>query len=333
MPQPRQGGQPALPAIPDEPVREGARWRHHRPSSDAVADWFASVPLDENMAHSDFIGGVVLIPGKEKVQYTTDRGLQERYELTYTPYVQIGTRVGYFHALARQRDLVSVIEPMEVPRSANPESPYFNGNMATGLWWHVIEGDRGPVRYLCATARVAMYERETYTAPRGPEDPAPRPVLEATGTKQVYGGTDINGIAKAQTGAIGRALGVAGVLVIGTGIATAEDMEELSSGGNTGGAPAPSLPAVPTQIAEGEPPAATTPEQRLDQLRSRAQALATQMQEADPPEAWREFQGFWRERQQIEGWKSLEDVPLDPLAGIVARMEALHSAANEGAEA
>lgn len=324
MPQPRQA---ALPAIPDEPVREGARWRHHRPSPDAVADWFTSVPLDESMDHADFIGGVVLIPGKEKAQYSTERGLQERYELTYTPYMQIGTRVGYFHALARQRDLVSIIEPMEVPRSQNPDSPYFNGNMATGLWWHVVEGDRAPLRFLCATARVAMYDRGDWRRSRAEASP----LLEATGTKQVFGGADINGIAKAQTGAIGRALGVAGVLVIGTGIATAEDMEELSSGGSTGGTPAPSLPTVPSQIESGAPPEASTREEKLDQLRSRAQALATQMQEADPPEAWREFQGFWRERQQIEGWRTLDDVPLDPLAGIVARMEALHEAA--GAEA
>lgn len=329
MPQPRPAqASNALPAPPSEPVQEGARWRWHRPSSEAVAEWFSSVPLDEEMPHSDYIGGVVLIPGSEKVKHQTERGQVERYEMVYTPYVQIGTRVAYFHRLAAKRDLISVIEAMEVPRSTNPESPYFNGNMATGLWWHIVEGDRGPGRFLCATARVALYEREAWLACKE-GDARPLPVLEATGTKQVGGGFDPNGIAKAQTGAIGRALGVAGVLVIGTGIATAEDMLELESGDSGRAAPAPSLPSVPTEIAPGEPPAPSSPKEQLDQLRSRAQALAVQMQEQDPPDAWREFQGWWQERQRVEGWKSLEDVPVDPLAGIVARMQALASSAPE----
>jgi hypothetical protein len=77
-----------FPAVPDEPQQEGARWRYHRPSSEQVAAWWATQPLDEGMEHESFIGGVVLIPQSEKVRYTRPDGMTvERHETVYTPYV------------------------------------------------------------------------------------------------------------------------------------------------------------------------------------------------------------------------------------------------------
>ena len=309
----------ALPAPPTEPVQEGARWRWHRPSSEAVAAWFASQPLDEGMDHEHYVGGVVLIPQNEKVRYTRpDGGLVERYEQVFTPYVQIGTRVAYARRLAEHRGLIYVSEPVSVPRSANPASDYFNGNMEEGLWWHVVAGGDGQRRrYLCGTWSVALYEPTSYAAKVRGEKPLP--IISGRGTKQVDGGFDVNGIAKAQTGAIGRALGVAGILTVGTGIATAEDMQEFS------GPPAQASPAgaqlpAPTEIAEGPPPEPLDPVEALDALRSRALALQAQMQERSGEE-WREFVAWWQERSKEGGWKELSDVPYEALKGIVARME------------
>ena len=307
----------APPEVPNEPLQEGARWRYHRPSSSAVAEWFATQPLDEGMDHTHYVGGVVLIPANEKVTYTRpDGGQVQRYEQTFTPYVQIGTRVGYFRRLAEHRGLIPVIEPAPVPRSKDPRSPYFNSNMEEGLWWHLVAGSDGnAVRYLCATAQVGLYDKQSYLALIN-KQPA-LPVISGRGTKQVGGGPDVNMIARAQTGAVGRALGVAGILVIGTGIATAEDMQEFAGYGGTSAAP--SLPAVPSEIAAGEPPP-VDPSAQFDQLKSRALALQTQLQEQSP-EQWSAFLSWWQERAKAEGWSGIDAVPYEALKGVVSRME------------
>jgi hypothetical protein len=305
------------PPIPEQPLQEGARWRHHKPSSEAVAEWFKNVPLDEGMSHDTFIGGVVIISQSEKVKHSTDAGTVERWEQTFTPYMQIGTRVAYFRLLAEHRGLIPVTEAVEVPRSKDPKSAYFNANMPPGLWWHVVTNSHGDaVRYLCATYRVAMYERASYAAKlKGEPD---LPLLGGIGTKQVGGGPDDNGLMKAETGAIGRALGVAGILALGTGIATAEDMQEFVA--QPQAAP-PQLPASPSEIAQGDTPApAQTPEERLAQLRSRAMALDTQLAEKDPARH-AEHQAWWQERKNTEGWRTLGDVPVEALAGIVSRLQ------------
>jgi hypothetical protein len=307
-------GEWKFPAPPDQPAQEGARWRWHRPTGEQVATWFAQQPLDDGMEHTDYIGGVVLIPQSEKVRYTRpDGGTAERYEQVYTPYVQIGTRVGYARRLAEHRGLIYHTEAAEVPRSTNPQSPYFNGNMAPGLWWHIVGGEDGKsLRYLCATTNVGLYDPQTYAAKLRKEPVMP--VIGGQGTKQVGGGPDPNQIAKAQTGAIGRALGVAGILVIGTGIATAEDMMELPGYGST--PVGPEQAQLPT-LSELPPVDASA---QLDQLRSRALALQVQMQET-APEAWKEFVAWWQERKSAEGWHELSEVPFEGLKGVVARME------------
>lgn len=310
MPQPQQSD---LPPIPDEPVQEGSRWRFHRPTSQAVAEWFATVPLDEGMEHERFVGGVVLIPQSEKVKHQTQRGTVERYEQVFTPYMQIGTRVAYGRLLGEHRDLIIASEPADVPRATAAQSAYFNANMVKGLWWHVVQTEHNQtVRFLCCTWRWGLYERASYL--RKLDGGADVPLISGEGTKQVGGGPDPNGIMKAQTGALGRALGVAGILVVGTGIASAEDMQEFV------GAPtqAPALP--PSEIAEGQPPEpAKTAEERLNQLRSQAAAYRTQLQERAPHE-FEKFEAWWAERRDMEGWKGLGDVPLEALEGITERL-------------
>lgn len=320
-----------FPPIPDHPQQEGGRWRFHKPTSEMVAAWFRTQPLDEGMKHEDFVGGVVVIPQVEKVKYTRmdGQGTAERHEMMFTPYMTIGTRVAYFRRLAESRDLIVVSEAAEVPRTNNPESAYFNGNLVDGLWWHVVRGREGPVRYLCSTWRVALYEPTTYAQYKRGQDVMPR--LEATGTKQVGGFPDINMIAKAQTGSLGRALGVAGILVIGTGIASAEDMTEFV--GASGGAPVPEGATLPpSELPAGEPPPPTDPASELEVLRARAMALQTEMQERSPETA-RTFVSWYTERKQAEGWKELAEVPFEGMKAIVAKMEQMVAALPDGVEA
>lgn len=312
----------APPKPPEEPVQEGGRWRFHRPSGDQVANWFKTQPIDDGMHHEDYVGGVVLIEQSQKTRYTSPTGAtSERSELVFVPYVQIGTRVGYFHRLAKLEGLVPVIEPVQVPKGGAPGNPYFNMAMPDGLWWHVVGTEQGNVRYLCSTWRVALYEPTTFAAKMRGE--MPLPVRAGQGTKQVTGGTDMNAIAKAETGAVGRALGVAGILVIGTGIATAEDMLELPGYGAAVASPDQAqLPTAdtPSEIVQGPPPQNLDPSAELDSLRSRAMALSTQMQEQSP-EKWREFSAWYQERARTAGWGAIGDVPFEDMKAVVSRLE------------
>lgn len=312
MPQPQQ----QIPSIPELTLREGSRWRHHRPNAEEVAAWFAQQPLDAGMDHEHFVGGVVIIPAGEKVKYSTDRGTQERFEQTFTPYVQVGTRIAYFHQLAEHREMISVIEAAKVPIIDDKQSAFYNGNMDPGYWWHIVRTEENAVRYLCCTMRVALYTTEEFYKEGG------KPLREGRSTKQVMGGADINQLAKAQTSAIGRALGVAGILVIGTGVATAEDMLELA--GQSGTLPTAADAELPSEPTSAAP--AVDPEAELATLRARALEMQSTLQ-TETPLGWNSFAAWWTERAKEEKWAKLDDVPLDSLKGVVARMEREHQTA------
>lgn len=297
------------PAIPEETVQEGGRWRYHRPTSEQVAEWFRTQPLDDGMDHEHYVGGVVIIPQSEKVKYQRPQGgTFERHEMTYTPYVQIGTRIAYFRRLAELRGFVPRIVPAEVPRSTVPGSPFFNANLPEGFWYHVAHTEQGQtVRYLCCTMHASMYEPTVYG--RLVAGKEAMPVLQGVGTKQGNAGADPNSLMKCQTSAIGRALAAAGILVIGTGVASAEDMQEPTAFG----APTPEL-----QLPGNE---AAAPRELTDvQLRQRIAVLQAQMQE-EQPEKWTQVSAWYRERAAQSGWNSINDVPRDGLQAIVKRME------------
>jgi hypothetical protein len=276
-----------------------------------VAEWFSTQPLDDGMRHEHYVGGVVLIPQSEKVRYTSPDGRQvERYENVWTPYVQIGTRIGYARRLAEHRGLIYHPEAVEVPRTNDRNSSYFNANLPAGLWWHIAESSEGnAVKFLCATAHVGLYEPTSFAAKlRG--EPV-MPVIGGEGTKQVGGRADQNMIARAQTGAIGRALGVAGILTIGTGVATAEDMQEFAGYAST--AVAPQVPAV--VAGNGVDPGAT-----IEDLQLRAATLVATMREQEP-EKYREFNAWFAARGDREGWHALPEVPFESLKSIIVRLE------------
>lgn len=292
-----------------QPVQEGSRWRYAKPSSEEVGAWFGTVPIDEGLDHKEFVSGVVVIPAAEKVKTpkADGRGTEEKSEATFTPYMRVDTRVAYFHKLAAARDLIAVIEPVEVPRIQSGD--LMNVHMPPGYWWHIVMGESRPLKYLCCTMRVALYREADYFDDLVVERASGlkshrelKPVRFGVSTKQVHGGADLNGLAKAETGAIGRALGVAGILVVGTGIATAEDMAELGDRTQA----AAELPA------SVEPETSEALNERLIGLQSTLRPYAEQ---------WSAFSAWWQERAREAGWRNLSDAPLEVRRGMVTRMQ------------
>jgi hypothetical protein len=303
-----------------EPVQEGSRWRFARPTGDEVATWFGKQPLDDGMDAADFVSGIVLIPASENVkrqvpgrQAGTVATVESR-EMTFTPYVRVDTRVRYFRKLGDHRELVSVIEPAEVPQITS--GAFSNAHLPDGYWWYVIGSGDAAKRSLCCTMRVALYRPEDYFGEGEDTNAGParraRPVLFGASTKQVDP-FDQNALAKAETGAIGRALGVAGILVIGTGIATAEDMAEMEA------APIQTGPALP---------AGGAPTETSEQVSERCVALQQRLQQ-ERPEKWTEFAAWWQERRSKEGWGTLTDAPLEVRRGMATRMQGLLDAPTE----
>lgn len=296
------------------PVREGSRWRYARPTSDEVGAWFADVPLDDGMDPSKYVSGVVLIPALEKVKRQVPGrtegtlGTVDVYELTHTPYVRVDTRIAYFRALAAKLELIAVIEAVPVPRITS--GPLANEHMPNGYWWYSI----GNKPYLCCTMLTALYRPDDYFGEseetNGGRPRKIKPVRFGISTKQVNP-SDENALAKAETGATGRALGVAGILVVGTGIATAEDMQERGPQPIEGGA---------VELPE----AGAAPESD-EALNERCLALQTRLQR-ERPEAWAQFAAWWQERRTAEHWGTLSDAPAEVRRGVAERLNGLLNA-------
>lgn len=149
---------------------------------------------------------------------------------------------------------------------------------------------------------------------------------------------------KAETGAIGRALGVAGILVVGTGIATAEDMQEALSAppgpqvaGNEGGGlpdvvgpsePQPGSQIEGPQVAEGQvqmpgvadqlaPPTQQTPQEVDESLRVRARQLGEALKEESPERHAAYIEWYTKERQ----FPALDQLSGPALNGAVVKLE------------
>jgi hypothetical protein len=291
------------------PVQEGSRWRHAKPSADEVARWFELQPIDERMAHADYVSGVVVIKASEKVKKPKPdgRGTEEVWEETHTPYVRVDTRVAYFRRLAALDGLIAVIKPVSVPR-VEGEGAFANAHMAEGFWWYVGGSREQSERYVCCTMRVALIHPSVYYV-SGEEG---IPVLEGQATKAVKSTAfDENALAMAETGAIGRALGVAGILVVGSGIATAEDMAELRG------------EELPANAVSLPPP----PEESEEQLAARLADLEARLRMV--PDAWSEFANWWKGRSQVSGWKVVGDAPIEARRGVAVKMEGMLDALPE----
>lgn len=356
-----------------EVVREGGRWLHGKPGGDDVDAWFKSQQLHEGMTHDPYLSGIVLIPQTDKVKVTRRKRNGDPYEVeleqaAYTPYVKVETRVAYFwdyvralNEAAGEARFVGVIEPVEQKRIADPNDPFRNDMLPEGFSSYAVRIQRGEgqvTRYVTATYRVAIFEQQAYA--ERVKGNAVRPLLAGEGTKQVpavqrNGYADDSSLMKAQTGAIGRALGFAGILVVGTGVATAEDVQEAQGGGG-GATPEAAITTPPIVNREGEPvepgieaavpveqPAQTpqeapqepqtpdgvpAPPQTDEERREHAKALQEEMMR-DHPAAWKRYVAWYTEERQFG---PLADLSGPALKGAVTKLERDLDAARQNPE-
>ncbi len=348
-----------------ESIREGSRWRHAPPSEQDVRDWFATQRLHPGMEHDPYVSGLVLIGAKEKVNVTRLKQdgstyVQEVEQAVFVPYVKVDTRIAYFRDYVRllnaadmnadneQDDVLlipqefgdyyGVIRPVPQNPITDEASAYFNGNLPEGFSTYAVRNSEQNIsRYLVATFEAAIFRRQS-----GLPDQL---VLRGQGSKQTamkrqY--ADDNAVMKAETGAIGRALGVLGMLVIGTGVATAEDVQEAlsqpsgASTGSTGPAAVLGPPAVVSDVTTAEMIAEVTPPPHVpvdalggdemgpalvvpgddEGLRKLALELRATM-EANFPRAWDVYVEWWTGR----GFGKLEELEGPALKGAVVKLQ------------
>lgn len=302
--------------IPRREGREGNRWINRRPSSEELYDWFFdAVKLHDGMTHRDWIGGVVLIQQTEEVDEFVGHSSDGRPQIIngvqhifYTPYPRVETRVEYFNRyIASNDELTGFILP--VP-AADPK-----GLPVGYTAIQVAEADGRAATLVLYSARVLVLKTRglewiKQTDPDGVKRLYPHGDIVTygpMGTKSVpmldrWSGADPHAIARAQTGAIGRALGMAGFLVFpGSGVASAEDMQEVPGAGSS----SPTL----------EPEQAEAPKTE-DEIRAQVATLIAGFQE-DSPERLASFQEWAKGR----GLGRLEDVSGVALKGVLRKLE------------
>jgi hypothetical protein len=202
-------------------------------------------------------------------------------------------------------------------------------------------GDRY-AHFLCCTIRVSIFEREAWdklepASQRSAAGTGLGALRTGRGTKQVpmllgrsnpY--ADPNSMMKAETGALGRALGFAGIFVIpGSGVATAEDMQESAAQGATATAEAVAEGNAGPTVPEAAP-VRTGAEAAVDEetkLRARAGALYRALSEGSPGKA-EEF-GRWAQERKLS---SLGAAHGAMLKGVVKKLEKLTDEAMELAQ-
>jgi hypothetical protein len=288
--------------------REGSRWYNAPPEGKDLASWFKdNVEVHEGLESEHYVQGVTLIPGVEKAKTVvgwTAQGapiIEQRENLVFTPYAKVETRVKYFHDLMaeHEEDWLGVIEPV----STEKQTP----GLPPGFFAFRVQEEKGVVNYVCCTMKVTVFKRSTvkWKEYRNTKTGAIERVREGEtlidappGTKMVaslgrYGADDFS-LMKAETGAVGRALGLAGMLVIpGTGVATAEDMEEAMSAMTAGSRSVVPEDAKPPEEKRAE--AAPASEEALLELQQQAIAIITALKE-EFPDAFAEFQSWAKER-------------------------------------
>jgi hypothetical protein len=257
--------------------REGSRWYNERPTPEQVAEWFQTVPLHSGMQHEDYIGGVTLIQAVEKsdevVGYDKDElpQIRERRDLVYVPYVKVETRVAYFWRLMELRSWIGEITPVVTPGAEIGLPP--------GFFKYAAADPKGKtIPFVGCSMVMRAWEPMTGVSERRLMlSPPPGTKKVATATKWEV---DQNALMKAETGAVGRALGMGGILVVpGSGVATAEDMQDAQV--PAGASAAPAVPS--TAVEEREP--------TDEELRARITMLAGELEELDPArlEAFQEW--------------------------------------------
>lgn len=301
--------------------QEGSRWVNERPDGEAVAKWFQeNVTLhDESLSHEDYVQGLTLIQQeakeKEVVGWKDDGAplIDERKNLYYVPYAKVETRVKYFWDFVKAIDAVGFIEPVAPPKPSE--------TLPEGFYKLVVpDAQNKQVIYVCCTMRATIYEKDSVEM---------EPVVNrrtgdvhyvrtgkiimqgAPGSKMVATlarfGPDNFSLMKAETGAVGRCLGLLGMLVVpGSGVATAEDVQEAQAveGGPTQAAPATAGEQAPLTDDD-------------DALRRRITALIDDLGKLDKPRLDR-FRKWVKDDRNISG---LKEATSPQLRGLVRKLE------------
>lgn len=314
--------------------REGARWINRKPTSAQFGAWFdKNVSIAQGLEAGDYIGGIVLIPalstGVKRVK-SVQNGvpvIDEISELAYIPYAKVETRVKYFWDLMQVNSerWIGVIEPVEqrTPPTGSDGMRALADSLPKGFSVVSVPWTQNnqPVfsHYVVANYHVAVYERDNYADVIAGKPSLP--IRQGFGTKQVplsrkY--PDDDALMKAETGAIGRALGVAGIFVIpGSGVATAEDMLE-------GAGAAPTAAQAPGEGAQGPvlPPAAEAPKTAPEQVEETRESLVKKL--AETVQELQEFPAGvtqWTEFLQQRQLRRIEDAADPVLKGLVKKAE------------
>jgi hypothetical protein len=312
---------------PAKAEQRGSRWFNAEPSGDEVASWFVeNAPMHEGLKAERYVGGVTLIPAKMKPRVTAPNGavVDGPEELVFTPYVKVETRVAYFWDLMAQHpDWVGAIE--EVPAERLKAQGLTNVNLPPGFFrMQVQKADGKHVEYIGQSVRVRVYRADSLQwvdqyrgghqarLLEGVPVMAPPAATKVVPTLTKWG-EDPFAIMKAETGALGRALGMAGMLVVpGSGVATAEDVQEAAE--RPGGVGA-TLPGDPADFAEQAAGAAAA--QQTGSLKERAEELIARLR-SDAPDKLAEVQA-WAAERKLSLSELTEESPA--LRGVVKKLE------------
>jgi len=304
--------------------QEGSRWINVAPTGEQVASWFSdNVKIAEELEGLNYVQGVTLIPNKMTVKEArlNEAGsvvIIDVDQLVFTPYAKVDTRIAYFWDLMAARGHVGVIEPAPVPREA--ESGYKSNHLPPGFFRFPIQNpsDKKWVDYIGCSMQVRVYDPGEGYRPGsdlGRLVMCPPAGSKIVSTANKYG-DDGNSLMKAETGAVGRALGMAGMFVLpGSGVATAEDMQEALGLSSDLPPTAPGVGGTAAQLP-GESAPADEPEAPAA-LGERASTLIGQLQ-ADHPTAHEELQAWARGRKL-----RLDRISETQLRGVVRKAEKL----------
>lgn len=308
--------------------REGNRWINEKPEGEDVAKWFKdAVILHDGMDASRYVGGIVLIAQKEKVKearLAQDQSVRvvDVDQLAFTPYAKVETRIAYFWDYVRMlneenakivRDgeaagrtlladeYVGRIEPAEVKKLRAENLT--NEHLPEGFFRMPVMDTAGKLHQFLGCSMKATIIRRNMRSGEGGivvmESPPGTKIVPLVGSY----GPDENAIMKAETGAVGRALGMAGMLVIpGSGVASAEDMVDLAT--------SPGTVPVAADLPEETAGAAGPPD-----LRTQAAELRQEI-ESDFPALADELESWAKEREI-----SLNDLKDDQLRPVVRQMQ------------
>jgi hypothetical protein len=349
-----------------EPVRgrEGARWINERPTAEEFGEWFGkNVKLDPALEPEDYVGGIVLIPAVEKARivsgYNQQSGgaiIDEREQLVFVPYGKVETRIAYYwDLLAAHPDWVGEITYVQTTRpsvepiatkeqvlhgeqmidretSRVPAVAQIVEQLPDGFFLMSVPVGTSFTHFLCCTIEITIKDDTGKLLRKGRGTKMVALTRSGRSADRVW--ADENSIMKAETGALGRALGVAGVFVIpGSGVATAEDMLELNQAPAAAQEQAPATEAATPPPVEREASQVTTSVEVAQDERTKLVTHARELLQVateEYPDVIEKFREWGAQRKpRVRDLNALGD---PELKGAIKRLEKLVDEAKQSAQ-